>query len=553
VASFLPDPAVHGQENWDQYVLAADQALDTALVSHVQEGTTAHGGMVSPTDSRLTDQRFPLPHASTHAPGSTDPLTPATLGAEATIHKGASGGYAGLDSNGHVPPAQLGSGNATAVSLLRGDNTWFGTGGATSSTFLRGDGVWSVPPSAQGSGQNGFAWMVNVKNYGAVGDGATDDSAAFIAARNAVFASRGAGYTTAAPMLPVLLIPPGNYRITQPDALVAIGSPLIEGMSWVGFGKRISAITFDPPGDYSASLTAGNLMTLKDTDNSGGRAKGWRFSGLTFKSTNATATFMYSFSTAAAPNQDIGFTDVEWAGPWLRGVALDGDSTANLNSEMFFDHCHVANSASFAVAFFHAGITSPSTNTQQDQFLNYWFTNCKFEYASGDLIRLDRGGSVTVTGGSWIGAAGGTGRFLYMPFNSGHFDGNLRVLVQGLRAELRQETWKFIDCAWDKGNIVFKNIMDSANSFRSFAPTHTAHQYDFSNSNRGPMVSYEDCELQGLHSVKTTSSVPTLGRIDYLRCRFNNKSTATTALTWTGTAAPHYSFKSCWSIADATN
>jgi hypothetical protein len=62
--------------------------------------------------------------------------------------------------------------------------------------------------------------VVNVRDHGAVGDGKTDDSAAFTAARDMITASR-AGYDGNVPQMSVMLIPPGQYLITQPDALVA--------------------------------------------------------------------------------------------------------------------------------------------------------------------------------------------------------------------------------------------------------------------------------------------------------------------------------------------
>lgn len=40
-----------------------------------------------------------------------------------TVQKGVANGYAGLDAEGQVPVAQLGTG-ATATKFLRGDQTW---------------------------------------------------------------------------------------------------------------------------------------------------------------------------------------------------------------------------------------------------------------------------------------------------------------------------------------------------------------------------------------------------------------------------------------------
>ena len=45
------------------------------LATHAALTTTAHGGIVADTDSRLTNARTPTAHASTHASAGSDPIT----------------------------------------------------------------------------------------------------------------------------------------------------------------------------------------------------------------------------------------------------------------------------------------------------------------------------------------------------------------------------------------------------------------------------------------------------------------------------------------------
>ncbi|HMH18060.1 MAG TPA: hypothetical protein VK572_07925, partial [Burkholderiales bacterium] len=60
-------------------VSAEKGARETADSTHAALTTTAHGGIVAGTDSRLTNARTPTAHASTHAEAGSDPLTTADL------------------------------------------------------------------------------------------------------------------------------------------------------------------------------------------------------------------------------------------------------------------------------------------------------------------------------------------------------------------------------------------------------------------------------------------------------------------------------------------
>ncbi|MDY0813017.1 hypothetical protein [Kitasatospora purpeofusca] len=96
--------------------------------------------------------------------------------------------------------------------------------------------------------------------------------------------------------------------------------------------------------------------------------------------------------------QDTWYTDVEWQGTWKAGIDLDGPAgTSNLNSETGWDHCQI--SGSYANAFLVMG--GKPTEGQQDQFLNYWFRDCKVEFRSGIFVPNERGGSMNFIGGSY--------------------------------------------------------------------------------------------------------------------------------------------------------
>ena len=73
----------------------------------VSYGTTA-GTAAQGNDTRLSDARTPTSHAASHASGGADAL--AISGAQVT--------------SGTIPPARLGTGTASASTVLYGDGTW---------------------------------------------------------------------------------------------------------------------------------------------------------------------------------------------------------------------------------------------------------------------------------------------------------------------------------------------------------------------------------------------------------------------------------------------
>lgn len=62
----------------------------------------------------------PSAHASTHAAGGSDAITPTSIGAAAASHTHAASDIA----SGTIDAARLGSGTANSTTYLRGDQTW---------------------------------------------------------------------------------------------------------------------------------------------------------------------------------------------------------------------------------------------------------------------------------------------------------------------------------------------------------------------------------------------------------------------------------------------
>ena len=142
--------------------------------------------------------------------------------AEQTANKAKASGYASLDSTTKVPTGQLGASTASTTTFLRGDRTWAAppvpaaTPNATTTTKgiiqLAGDlGGTAASPTVPGLAAKAVDANVvhkgdlfyNVKDYGAKGDGTTDDTAAIQAAVGAAKTAGGG----------VVYMPPGTYIV----------------------------------------------------------------------------------------------------------------------------------------------------------------------------------------------------------------------------------------------------------------------------------------------------------------------------------------------------
>jgi hypothetical protein len=408
-------------------------------------------------------------------------------------------------------------------------------------------------------------WTVYVDNptYGADGTVA-GDTAAIIAARDDLLDSRSGSK----PSTPVLQFGPRTYRLNTPDALfpAGTGTGSLHGYTIRGVHSNLSVVQFEPAGG-SSTLTDMNLITATGTTP---HLFGLRIEKIGFDSTNANASFAYLFSDDSSWVQNTALNDVAFGGTWKRIFGLDGSSSANLNSEMTFDLIDT-NGATFSDAFLHSGITSPSTNSNQDQFLNYWFRNCKMEQDAGDTLKFERGGMININGGSWLhgdsGGAGGTHIKLVGDYT--HNDSVNFLNVIGVRFELRNNASRVIDSQWSGGTILFLGCSDDSHGFNyqingtgGGATNFDTHIYrPQTSSNTFPQVTYLGGRYMGYHRVVTGGTVPGTGKIIYNACGFKNMTTGGVSLLSTATnqflrydnAVPHYRFVDCRNTTDANN
>jgi hypothetical protein len=163
---------IAGQSAWDVTLNTALTYLDTS------KATLVHTHAEADVTSLVSDLAVKVPTARTIA--TTAPLTGGgTLGADLTL-----------------AVSQFTSGAAGVVPAS----------GGGSLNYLRADGTWSTPPAGSGT-----ALMVNVKDYGAVGNGSTDDTAAIQAAIDAVAGSTTAGVSSGGGGV---FIPAGTFQVS---------------------------------------------------------------------------------------------------------------------------------------------------------------------------------------------------------------------------------------------------------------------------------------------------------------------------------------------------
>lgn len=248
-----------------------------------------------------------------------------------------------------------------------------------------------------------------VVDYGAHagGDLANPDNAAMTAFRDAAIAGiRTSAYTTPGRNnrrgTIDLYIPPGEYVITQPDAmgqLLENATPPVAaagGLTIRGAGRQITKIVYAPPPDTTNYLFSNDVW--QDVHVADLTLVGWP--DATVQSTRDADRFpgFMRSKVKAGTNAVANYTfeRVRFDGFWRECFSLEGDDN---NSEMTFVNCGF-----YAAVRNFMWAHGSSQPLGSDQFVNYDFYSCQAELLRGNVLRFDKGGNVNVWGGSWIGA-----------------------------------------------------------------------------------------------------------------------------------------------------
>lgn len=348
------------------------------------------------------------------------------------------------DNDGNLRPGVVGSRQLVDGSI---ELAKLNTTTASNNQVLKYDGTnvtWAdsedAPQYPNNSGQATVVprpYQYDIRDYGGVGDGSTNNGPAFLAILTAAENNRRTmPYSLSSdPVGTVtILIPPGDYVITDIGGLLGqeANNVKIKGIVFQGAGAGISNIIFNPS-------SAGSLVQNDYWLNI-------QFRDLGFYSAIAGCTFFDSNTTHNAQRfQFISCVFVKWK----YVVNLRG---TNNNSEMFFLNCH-AEGIEASGAFFYVGTASTS-----DQFLNYWFIGCTHWVTNAPFIDAAMGGHFHIYGldaSAW-GATLSATQYLFNLRGATHALGVCGFTADGVRVEAKNTLCALLYSEWPQGNVVMQ-------------------------------------------------------------------------------------------------
>lgn len=365
------------------------------------------------------------------------------------------------------------------------------------------------------------ARVISVRDFGAVGNGVADDSAAFVEAQTYVKDHVG-GDSYPSPRSTVLIdVPPGTYLIRDPGALMKdLGlAAVTRGFRYRGPGRDVGMIVFSPEDDDEY---------LMDNEDAWGFCT---FSDLSFHSTVPGSSFMKSYSAGNGLGYQI-FDRINWSGDWKYGIDLSGTDN---NDHMTWRDCSILGNWT---SFLHSDLA-----TSTDQNLEYHFSGTHVEQTTGDFVDLPRGGNVKVFGGSYIHLGDGdqstSSEQTFFKLGVGettHAAGVCSLLVEGIRVEHRHNNSKLIRCDWQGGSVKFDTCDTDSFAPLLFTPGALV-QAEFGAAAVSPSVVFDNCRLMGKHEYHYNSPTASYQQsASYRDCQIANFAEAKDFITLTNDA-----------------
>ena len=392
-----------------------------------------------------------------------------------------SGGGGDVDLSDYALKSEI----PTRTSQLVNDNSYATTSYVDSKVALGGGGGGGASAISLG--------MVNVKDYGAVGDGVTDDSQAI---RNAIaymcsFAKQCSSDLGWKSYMPTLYFPHGKYLVTQKGTLNCIGVAL-QGYNIKGAGYLSSEIlysydsTSDPDGGYLLVNGNDNWFAFSYIED------------LTIRGTNGKQNFWQIISRDGSPQANrfrrAGFYNLNRCVTVTRG-------TYNYNADLFrFESCKASK-----VHGWFFGVEADDIS----QTVVHTFRDCDIEDINGYGIYMRSGGAVEVRGGSWIATR--TGRMFHFDDMSGVGIGlsNRNINIYGTKFE-----YQYYDNSDNNINYypLFYNNSRMAIAFYGcnfcqFTYTGTAARANYGYLSSMGVVYFYNCHMPACFGIKTAPAL----------------------------------------------
>jgi len=331
---------------------------------------------------------------------------------------------------------------------------------------------------------------VSVLDFGADPTGVADSTAAFqnaVAYANSISLPVMTGNSNRTGQLKIL-IPAGQYKITSPIIQSTdFANGITAGLIFEGVGNYLCTINYVPSGSSPLFYNNNKLLFV-------------RFNGIRFYGTSASVDLIDSYSTGGP--QDYRFVDCVFDGTWQYGIHLTGTNT---NSEWAFEKC----------AFFGTWTNFLWSETS-DQFLNYWFHQCKY-WSSSSWLKFTLGGNIKISNCDVSGYAPGSSTYLFNLLGATHAGGVCSFVCHATRFELKNTNAHLIYSEWPQGNILFSGCDTESQS--SFVSGLNAATFVFTNV-PGPVIKWVNCSLMGTHTYTSGGSgqYGYIPRISYDNC-----------------------------------
>lgn len=149
---------------------------------------------------------------------------------------------------------------------------------------------------------------------------------------------------------------------------------------------------------------------------------------------------------------------------------------------------------------------TPTFTTASDQFLNFWFHDCKFDVGTNNSawLILNYGGSVKITNPDVSNYKPTAATYLFNLLGATHSQGVQNFECSGLRIEHGTDNALLMHSQWSSGQVIFNNI-DSSSQVGLRTITNQYCKFEIINA-RGPVVQFNGGSLMGCHNYVNNTS-----------------------------------------------